>query len=378
MKKTLVFILLITFTLSLTFMLVSCKTEAVSETSATVSTSEVTTASETSVEKTTTSETAATEETKAGGKTLVGFANLVEGYALTTVLREGIDFAAEDRGWDIIDLDNNVDPQKALENADIMINKGVNLAIEFQYDATVMPALMEKFNNAKIPVVAVDIPAPGATFVGVNNFEAGKLAGKWLGEYVKNNWGGDADLVIFLDSPSQGEAVALRVSGERAGFLEILPEFDQSKMIQQDGKGLPEGGLNTTRNILTAFPNAKRIILTGLNDACVTGGISAAEQLKRTEELIAFGQGCDDVAEKYLRDNPNGPLKGSVGYFFEDYSDYIFKVLDMIVAGEKPPTELYIRTAIVTPDNVKSLPPYEKRPELVRGDKNTIDLFLNK
>ena len=52
---------------------------------------------------------------------------------------------------------------------------------------------MDKFQQADIPVVAVDIPMVGATFFGVDNYRAGHMAGKALGEWVEGRWQSQID-----------------------------------------------------------------------------------------------------------------------------------------------------------------------------------------
>src|SRR5437870_6748581 len=77
-----------------------------------------------------------------------------------------------------------------------MINKHVKYAIEFQADASVQPVITHKCGRAHIPVVAPDIAAPGAYFLGAPNEKSGNLAGTQLGLYAKKNWACNPDLVI--------------------------------------------------------------------------------------------------------------------------------------------------------------------------------------
>ena len=38
------------------------------------------------------------------------------------------------------------------------------------------PAIASKYFEAKLPMIAIDIPHPGATYFGANNYEAGLIA----------------------------------------------------------------------------------------------------------------------------------------------------------------------------------------------------------
>ena len=115
------------------------------------------------------------------GQILLGFANMVEGYEFATQTRTGIVDEAQKLGWDTLLLNNNFDANTALTNADAMVLKDVDVAVEFQLYEDVMPALMNKFKAANIPVITIDIPAPGATFVGVDNYKAGRDGGQLAG-----------------------------------------------------------------------------------------------------------------------------------------------------------------------------------------------------
>jgi ABC-type sugar transport system substrate-binding protein len=88
------------------------------------------------------------------------------------------------------------------------------------------------------------------------------------------------------------------------------------------------------RDVLAAHPDAKRILVVGLNDAGVLGVVQAAEQLGRADEIIAWGQDGAFITG----DNVNPHLAGSVFYFLEGYAVYALRdVIDPIAAGNPPP-----------------------------------------
>jgi ribose transport system substrate-binding protein len=295
---------------------------------------------------------------EAGKPVLLGFANMVEGYEFATMTRQGIEEEAAKLGWDVLLLNNNFDANQALTNADAMVTKGVDVAVEFQLYEDVMPALMEKFNAAGIPVITIDIPAPGATFVGVNNYEAGKLAGAWLGQYALDNWSGEPDLVLLLDDPTVGELPKQRVDGIEDGILEKLPELDKAKVLRQPGGGMREKGLDITRAVLTSHPDAHRILVSGIDDISLLGGYAAAEELGRQQDVVFFGQGAEAEAIPVIR-NPESSYYGSVGYFFENYGKKIVPTAAKLLAGEDVPEFVYVDIALITKDNVNDFYPSE-------------------
>jgi ribose transport system substrate-binding protein len=284
---------------------------------------------------------------------------MVEGYEFATMTRQGIEDEAAKLGWEVLLLNNNFDANLALSNADAMVTKGVDVAVEFQLYEDVMPAMMDKFNEAGIPVITIDIPAPGATFVGVNNFEAGKLAGTWLGQYALDNWGGEADLVLLLDDPTVGELPKQRVDGIQAGILEMLPDLDPAKILRQPGGGMREKGLDITRAVLTSHPDAHRILVSGIDDISLLGGYAAAQELGREKDAVFFGQGGEAEAIPVVRD-PDSSYYGTVGYFFENYGQTIVPTAQKLLAGEEVPEFVYVDIALITKDNVDEIyPPSE-------------------
>ncbi|MCO5206872.1 MAG: hypothetical protein M9928_17815 [Anaerolineae bacterium] len=82
--------------------------------------------------------------------------------------------------------------EEALRVVDHLINRKVDIAIEYQIDYRSGNQIIDKF-SAKIPVIAVDIPMVGATFFGVDNYRAGYMAGEALGQWVMTHWQGEIE-----------------------------------------------------------------------------------------------------------------------------------------------------------------------------------------
>ena len=104
-----------------------------------------------------------------------------------------------------------------MKNAELLIRDGVDLVIEFQTDEAVAPAIASKYHEANIPLIAIDIPHPGATYFGANNYEAGLLAGRHLARWARRQWGGAVDEILLLELARAGLLPAARVRGVLAG-----------------------------------------------------------------------------------------------------------------------------------------------------------------
>jgi len=243
---------------------------------------------------------------------------------------------AAQRGWDYVELSNNNDAPTTTKNADIFIQSGVNAVIEFNGQASVNPVLAEKFGAAKIPVITYDISQPGFYFVGIDNLAAGIAGGKALGTIAKDKWNCQPDLVISAEGEGAGIVNTWRTGGMRDGLKQVCTAIPDDKWVSFESNGQASVGLPAARDLLAAHPDAKRILVVGLNDGGVLGAIQAAEQLGRADEIIGWGQDGSFITGPDV--DPH--LAGSVFYFLEGYAVYAFnQVLDKIAAGSPPPVK---------------------------------------
>ena len=71
----------------------------------------------------------------------------------------------------LITVNNRYSAREALRNADLLIRERVDLVLEFQTYERVAPIIASKFLGANIPVIAIEIPHPGATYFGADNYQ---------------------------------------------------------------------------------------------------------------------------------------------------------------------------------------------------------------
>src|SRR5206468_11161040 len=119
---------------------------------------------------------------------------------------------------ELIVVDNRYQPKIALRSADYLIKEQVDLVIEFQTDEGIAPAIASKYLQASIPFIAIDIPHPGATYFGANNYQAGLMAGRYLGRWAKRYWNGAADAVLLIELHRAGSLPQARTRSMLAGL----------------------------------------------------------------------------------------------------------------------------------------------------------------
>jgi len=240
---------------------------------------------------------------------------------------------AKQRGWDYMELSNNADAATATKNADLFIQGKVDAVIEFNGQPSVNPVLAAKFAAAKIPVVTYDISQKGFYFVGIDNLAAGIAGGQALGEIAKAKWNCQPDLVLSSEGAGAGIVNTWRTGGMRTGLQKVCPDIPADKYISFEGNGQAVVSLPAARDVLAAHPDAKKILVVGLNDGGVLGALQAAEQLGRADDIIGWGQDGSFITGN----NVDPHLAGSVFYFLEGYAVYAMRdVIDKIAAGSPP------------------------------------------
>src|SRR5207253_7643479 len=65
-----------------------------------------------------------------------------------------------------------------------------------------------------ISVIAIDIPLPGATFFGADNYRAGRIAGDAAARWIREYWNGKLDKLVCLEQPESGPVPAARIQGQ--------------------------------------------------------------------------------------------------------------------------------------------------------------------
>lgn len=294
----------------------------------------------------------------------VGFCNINETAEQHYKIKENMEAAAAERGWELVYMSNKGDGQTAVANADAMLLRGIDYFIEFNVDISVAPTIMEKMDAAGIPVVAVDIEHPGAVYFGANNYGVGPIVGKYAAELAQEKWGEPDGLLIIEDSIS-GETVLARTDNIVDGFKEIYPDFPDDKVFHIDGGADPTEAQEMTTNFLSAHPDLEKLVVTPAHSAYRIGAQAAIETAHRETNCLMISQGEYDYFE-YLKANPEAPewevYAATLVYDFKNYGNYCMSIIDKMVAGEEVEDYYYPDHYMIDRSNV-----YEFFPEEQEG-----------
>jgi DeoR/GlpR family transcriptional regulator of sugar metabolism len=282
----------------------------------------------------------------------IGFANLGEDMPFSVDVRRGLERVLKDaHNIDLIMADNRLSGEVALHNADEMIAKEIDLMIEYQIDERVGGLILTKFQQAGIPVIAVDIPIVGATFVGIDNYRSGHLAGTHLGRWIAAHWRGQVDGVIVLEEPRAGAMPALRIQGQLDGLAEVLGPINPALVTRLNCANSSEVSELEMAAWLNRHPHQRQLAVLCFNDDAAWGVLTAVKRLNRAAHVIIVGQGADRRVREAIRE-PNSRIVGSTGFMPEKYGDKLLDVALKILRGDAVPPAVYIEPVFIDWTNI--------------------------
>src|SRR5207302_9761995 len=202
----------------------------------------------------------------------LGYAAQGADYQFSREVSASLQRAAVAEGIELISLDNRYSAKTAQRNADLLVREKVDLAIEFQTDEEVAPIVAAKYREAGIPMIAIDIPHPGATYYGANNYEAGLIGGRYLGRWVKEHWHSETDEILLLELKRAGNLPRMRLSGLLVGINMILPSAANCRVTYLEGDGGLGPSFETVRRHLRSS-NARRVLVGAINDPSALGAL---------------------------------------------------------------------------------------------------------
>lgn len=255
--------------------------------------------------------------------------------------------AAAQAGVDLLVLDNRYDAATAVLIAEEFVRSHVDLVIEFQIDQQVAPIVADKIAGAGLPLIAVDIPHPHATYFGVDNYRVGVEAGELLANHASENWQGQVDWVLGLDIEDAGPLVQSRITGAFQGIKARLPNLPVEAYVRIDGRGMRDKSAKLVVDFLNRHPKDRHILVAAATDTSGLGALQAARELKREKHLAIAGQDCIPEAIEEMR-RPGSPWIGSISHEANSYGPMLIQLGLSILRGQTVPPYNYVDHKLVT------------------------------
>jgi len=276
-----------------------------------------------------------------------GFGSQSEDEPFSNAVTQSIQDAASAAGIDLLILDNRYDAATAIQNAEEFVRMRVDLVIEFQVEQEVAPIVGDCIAGSNIPLIAIDIPHPHATYFGVDNYRVGLEAGELLAAYAKERWAGKVDWVIGLDLPEAGQLVQSRTTGAFEGVRKGLPELVEESYVRLNGRGKRDCSRKAISDFLQRHPKHKQILIAAATDSSALGALDAARQLKREAHVAIVGQDCiEEVAAEIAK--LKSAIIGSVSHEAHLYGADLIQLGLSIIHGQTVSPYNYVPHRLVT------------------------------
>jgi len=286
---------------------------------------------------------------------LIGYAAQSEVIPFISTVTESLTEAAREAELSLMVLNNRGSKTTTLRNANLLIEQKVDLVIEFQRIAEIAPMLSEKFSRAAIPMIAVDLPHPGAVYFGADNYKAGRIGGLHLGRWAARHWNSEVDEILLVQSAAVGPTMDARTMGIYDGVVSVLPRMAKVPLYRYDTQARYDDTLDAMRKHLR-HSQATHILVGAINAPSTLATLEAFREFAREEHCAIIGQdGCLEVRQEMRR--PHTRLIGSVGYFPETYGEKLIRLALDILEKQPHPPAIFTQHRIITPENVDKIYP---------------------
>lgn len=271
---------------------------------------------------------ATTKSAAGGGKTIAFSLKTITNDDFQKAIADSIQSAVEASGntFELVTAGDQTNVANQVKQLEDLIAKKVDAIILSPMDANAVIPVLKKAKEAKIPVILVDQTIEAGnedlyvTYIGTDNFNAGKEAGAKVAEWLSN--AGNVMIVRGANGSSAGDQ---RVDGFKAGI-----EGTGIKIIgEQAGDWKNDKAMQVTENMLQsnsdvqAIFTASEVMVDGILQALTGAGktdvkIMAVDGSKKAVDLIEAGDLTGTMAQfpqimgKTAVDTILGVLDGSI------------------------------------------------------------------
>ncbi len=268
----------------------------------------------------------------------VSFQEMDNPYFVT--MKKAVDEMASTLNAEVFYTDAHHDITRQISDIEDLIQKKINILLINPTDTVGVEGVVKEAKKAGIVVVAVDAQAAGPVdcFVGSKNYEAGRLAGEFLGNYLK----GQGKVAILDGIP------VVPILERVKGFKDAIARFPGIAIVAtQNGKQERPTALSVTENMIQANPDLAGIF--SVNDGGGMGAFSAIEASKKDIALVSV----DGLAEAVAAIEKGGPFKATSAQFPRDQVRIAMGIALAKYWGANVPPTIPVDVKLLTKENAK-------------------------
>lgn len=228
-------------------------------------------------------------EKSSGGK--VFFVSHTEATQFTGKLYEGIQAKAASQGVEVEFFNAAGDANLQMDQLNEAISQKPAAIILQAVNGTALIPMVEKANEAGIPVIATSRDLNGGVFAKVRSDE--RQAGKLQGEYMARHLPPNAKIVYLMGQSNQSSAIQ-----RWEGFKEAcLDKRSDIQLLAKADAGWNEAeALKNMTLWMQLFPKIDGVI--AANDTMALGALKALKAARRNQGVLISGVDAKDAAVK--------------------------------------------------------------------------------
>lgn len=278
---------------------------------------------------------------KAPSKLKIGVSISTLSNPVFITLKNELQKYSDKKGSKIIINNANNDTSKQNNDVEDLIQQKVDAIIVNPCDSSAISTVIQKANDAKIPVICIDRGADRGTVVSTvasDNVAGGKMAA----DYLIKKLGLKAKIAELQGIPG---ASATRERGQ--GFDKIADK-KLNIVSKQTAQFDRAKGLSVTENILQAHHDVKGIF--SQNDEMAVGAARAVKASKKDIVIIGF-DGTND-ALKLIK---SGQMTATVAQQWDKMADTSLDAVYDYYQGKTVKKNNFVPVRLITKENVDSM-----------------------
>ncbi len=304
---------------------------------------------------------AAAQEGEKDKKIVLGAVQMVAFHEWFRTIEMGMAAAAEDLGAELLVANAQAQVDVEASMVENFIARGVDAITISALDSKASVAALKKAVDAGIVVVnyntTIDSPIM-ETFIGVDNYELGAQAGRWVLDYINKNMDGKAKIALLtIPKYEVGKQ-------RREGFVaEISANPNIVVVAEQEGES-PEQGANTLETIMQGNPDLD--LVWAANEGGLVGALTAAKgsdiKIVGTDMSLQVAKALLDPNSNLLAVSTQNPYE--IGYTAAETAIKLARGQevesdpDKMVGGMEVKIKRLIPLEMYTKDNPKAVEAY--------------------
>ncbi|UCH35012.1 MAG: substrate-binding domain-containing protein [Armatimonadota bacterium] len=260
---------------------------------------------------------------------------------------DGVRQGAEKAGAELLVVDAQGDARKQLSDIEDLVQQDVDAILISPYQSDPIVPAVRAANEAKVPVVIVDIGVKGGEYVALiisDNEAGGRLAGEFIAERI----GAKGPVAHISAQPGVENA---RKRGQ--GFADVMKQRGIEVAASQTAYSERAKGMEVMENMLQAHPDIRAVFCE--NDEMALGATRALAGAGRKDVVVVGFDGNADALEA-IRE---GDLAATVAQQPEEMGRMGVRIALSTLRGEPVEKTVQVPVKLITRDNLAEFLPKE-------------------